>query len=84
MCERLCFAQGEIENRPEDQLPLFAHWMITESLCGNQTRSYLSTFEYTLMRGLLEQALVVQIWPQPSRSGSRGGTQDQGVVAPLC
>lgn len=55
--ERLCCARGEIENRIKDQMALFADRMSTESFRGNQLWLYLSTFAYTLLRGLREQAL---------------------------
>lgn len=56
--ERLYCARGEMENRIKDQMSLFAHRLSTESFRGNQLRLYLSTFAYTLLRGLREQALV--------------------------
>jgi hypothetical protein len=56
--ERLYCARGEMENRIKDQMSLFADRMSTESFRGNQLRLYLSTFAYTLLRGLREQALV--------------------------
>ena len=55
--ERLYCARGEMENRIKDQMSLFADGMSTESFRGNQLRLYLSTFAYTLLRGLREQAL---------------------------
>ena len=55
--ERLYCARGEMENRIKDQMSLFADRMSTESFRGNQLRLYLSTFAYTLLRGLREQAL---------------------------
>jgi len=56
--ERLYCARGEMENRIKDQMTLFADRMSTESFRGNQLRLYLSTFAYTLLRGLREQALA--------------------------
>ena len=47
-----------MENRIKDQMSLFADRMSTESFRGNQLRLYLSTFAYTLLRGLREQALA--------------------------
>jgi len=55
--ERLYCARGEMENRIKDQMTLFADRMSTESFRGNQLRLYLSTFAYTLLRGLREQGL---------------------------
>jgi len=55
--ERLYCARGEMENRIKDQMSLFADRMSTESFRGNPLRLYLSTFAYTLLRGLREQAL---------------------------
>ncbi len=56
--EKLYCGRGEMENRIKDQLSLFADRMSTESFRGNQLRWYLSTFAYTLLRGLREQGLV--------------------------
>ena len=56
--ERLYCARGEMENRIKDQMSLFADRMSTESFRGNQLRLYLSTFAYTLLRGLREHALA--------------------------
>ncbi len=56
--EQLYCARGEMENRIKDQMSLFADRMSTESFRGNQLRLYLSTFAYTLLRGLREQALA--------------------------
>ena len=55
--EKLYCARGEMENRIKDQMSLFADRMSTESFRGNQLRLYLSTFAYTLMRGLREHGL---------------------------
>jgi hypothetical protein len=55
--EELYCARGEMENRIKDQMSLFADRMSTESFRGNQLRLYLSTFAYTLLRGLRDQAL---------------------------
>lgn len=69
--EKLYCARGEMENRIKDQMSLFADRMSTESFRGNQLRLYLSTFAYTLLRGLRVQALsgteLAQAQPQTLR-----------------
>lgn len=55
--EQVYCARGERENRIKDQMSLFADRMSTESFRGNQLRLYLSSFAYTLMLGLRQQAL---------------------------
>ncbi len=69
--EKVYCARGEMENRIKDQMSLFADRMSTESFRGNQLRLYLSTFAYTLMLGLRQQALqgteLAQAQPQTLR-----------------
>lgn len=81
--EQLYCARGEMENRIKDQMSLFADRMSTESFRGNQLRLYLSTFAYTLLRGLREQALAGTelAKAQDRRDGARDGAQDLGVAA---
>ncbi|MBM3759539.1 MAG: hypothetical protein FJW36_04760 [Acidobacteria bacterium] len=54
--ERLNCARGEMENRIQDHMTLFADRMSTESFRGNQLRLYLSTFADTPLWGLREEA----------------------------
>lgn len=69
--EQLYCARGEMENRIKDQMSLFADRMSTESFRANQLRLYLSTFAYTLLRGLRIHALqgteLAQAQPQTLR-----------------
>jgi hypothetical protein len=62
--EQTYCARGEMENRIQEQLSLFADRMSTESLRANQLRLYFSSLAYVLVHALRRLALAGTEWAQ--------------------
>jgi len=62
--EQTYCARGEMENRIQEQLSLFADRMSTESLRANQLRLYFSSLAYVLVHALRRLGLAGTEWAQ--------------------
>ncbi len=62
--ERFYCQRGEMENRIQEQMCLFAYRLSTEEMKGNQLRLYLSALAYTPVEALRRLALKGTEWAQ--------------------
>ena len=62
--EKLYCARGEMENRIQEQMHLFADRLSTDEMRGNQLRLYFSALAYTLVEALRRLALKGTRWAQ--------------------
>ena len=62
--EKFYCARGEMENRIEEQMCLFADRLSTDELKGNQLRLYFSALAYTLVEALRRLGLKGTEWAE--------------------
>jgi len=62
--ETLYCARGEMENRIQEQMCLFADRLSTDEMQGNQLRLYFSALAYTLVEALRRLAVAGTEWAQ--------------------